>query len=158
MSPLQLEFLQNKAPERIHTYKQDEKQIVLRKIVLTLKEYVDYREQLLTAKVMLDPADRRKLIHDAAFKLAEAEGLVLKDDPGLLDEVTGLVEWPVVYMGSIDDVFMDVPAEALISSMRKHQKYFSCLDKAGNLSTRFVVVANTETLDGGKQIIAGISI
>ena len=122
---------------------------------LQVKEYEDYRKQLLTAKVMLDPADRRKLIQDAAFKLVEAEGLVLKDDPGLLDEVTGLVEWPVVYMGSIDDVFMDVPAEALILSMRKHQKYFSCLDKAGNLSTRFVVVANTETLDGGKQIIAG---
>jgi glycyl-tRNA synthetase beta chain len=122
---------------------------------LQVKEYADYREQLLTAKVMLDPADRTKLIHDAAFKLAEAEGLVIKDDPGLLDEVTGLVEWPVVYMGSIDDAFMDVPPEALISSMRKNQKYFSCLDKVGNLSTRFVVVANTEAPDGGKQIIAG---
>jgi glycyl-tRNA synthetase beta chain len=122
---------------------------------LHIKAYADYREQLLSAKVMLDPVDRGKLIHDTAFKLAKAEGLALKDDPGLLNEVTGLVEWPVVYMGSIDDVFMDVPAEALISSMRKHQKYFSCLDKGGNLSTRFVLVANTETLDGGKQIIAG---
>ncbi len=122
---------------------------------LQIKEYADYREQLLTAKIMLDPVDRTKLIYDAAFKLAEAEGLVIKDDPGLLEEVTGLVEWPIVYMGSIDDAFMDVPPEALISSMRKHQKYFSCLDKVGNLSTRFVVVANTEASDGGKQIIAG---
>ncbi|MEZ7878863.1 MAG: glycine--tRNA ligase subunit beta [Rhodospirillales bacterium] len=120
-----------------------------------VKDYDGYRAQLQSAKVMLDPADRKQLIHAAALKLADAEGLVLKDDPGLLDEVTGLVEWPVIYMGSIDDAFMDVPAEALILSMRKHQKYFSCLDKEGNLSTQFIFVANTETADMGKQIIAG---
>ena len=120
-----------------------------------VKDYDGYRAQLQSAKVILDPADRKQLIHAAALKLADAEGLSLKDDPGLLDEVTGLVEWPVVYMGSIDDAFMGVPAEALISSMRKHQKYFSCLDKEGNLSTKFIFVANTETPDMGKQIIAG---
>jgi glycyl-tRNA synthetase beta chain len=122
---------------------------------LQVKNYMDYREQLLTAKVVLDPADRRKLILDAALKLSEAEGLVFRDDPSLLDEVKGLVEWPAVYMGSIDGVFMDIPAEVLISSMRKHQKYFSCLDKSGTLSTRFVFVANMETPDGGKQIVSG---
>lgn len=114
-----------------------------------------YKEALNTAKVMLDPADRKALIAKDAEKLASAEGLTVKNDPGLLDEVTGLVEWPVVHMGSIDDAFMDVPAEALISSMRKHQKYFSCLDANGDLSTRFIVVANTETPDDGAQIIAG---
>lgn len=117
--------------------------------------FARYCSELRDAKVMLDPAERRQLIETRAKELANAENLTLKEDPGLLDEVTGLVEWPVVYMGSIDDVFMDVPAEALISSMRKHQKYFSCLNADGSLSTRFVVVANTETPDDGKQIIAG---
>ncbi len=114
-----------------------------------------YNDKLRMAKVMLDPAERRQLIETQALKLAAAEGLTLKGDPGLLDEVLGLVEWPVVLMGSIDEAFMDVPQEALISSMRKHQKYFSCLDKDGNLATRFVVVANTETPDNGAKVIAG---
>ena len=104
---------------------------------------------------MLDPNERRDLILAEATKLAEAEGLTLKDDQGLLNEVTGLVEWPVVYMGSIDDGFMEVPAEVLITSMKSHQKYFSCLDAAGNLANRFIVVANTETTDAGAQVVAG---
>ncbi|NQV99350.1 MAG: glycine--tRNA ligase subunit beta [Rhodospirillales bacterium] len=117
--------------------------------------FAAYAEKLRAAQVLIDPAARRQLIEDGALRLAAAEGLTLKDDPGLLDEVTGLVEWPVVHMGSIDDAFMDVPQEALISSMRKHQKYFSCLDADGRLATRFVVVANTETPDNGAQVIAG---
>lgn len=117
--------------------------------------FADYRAKLAEAKVTLDPSERRDLIAREATRLAEAEGLTLKNDPGLLDEVTGLVEWPVVYMGTIDDAFMDVPAEALITSMKSHQKYFSCLDAAGNLANRFIVVANTETTDGGKAVIAG---
>ncbi len=122
---------------------------------ITVSDYASYQSKLFDAKVMLDPQERRSLIETRAKQLAEAEGLTLKEDPGLLDEVCGLVEWPIVYMGSIDDVFMDVPAEALISSMRKHQKYFSCLNPDGGLATRFIVVANTETPDDGKQIIAG---
>jgi len=122
---------------------------------ITVTDFNDYKSQLAAAKVMLDPADRRKLILTEATKLAEAKGLTLKDDIGLLNEVTGLVEWPVVYMGSIDDEFMDVPPEVLITSMKSHQKYFSCLDKAGNLANRFIVVANTETTDGGTQVVAG---
>lgn len=122
---------------------------------LTASFFDAYKSGLNKAKVMLDPAERKELIASQAEALATAEGLTVKTDPGLLDEVTGLVEWPVVHMGSIDDEFMDVPAEALISSMRKHQKYFSCLDASGNLSTRFIVVANMETPDNGAQIIAG---
>jgi len=120
-----------------------------------VSDFTDYKSKLAAAKVILDPADRRTLILTEATKLAEAEGLTLKDDKGLLDEVTGLVEWPVVYSGQIDAEFMDVPPEVLITSMKKHQKYFSCLDADGNLANRFIVVANTETSDGGKQVIAG---
>ena len=120
-----------------------------------VKDFADYQKKLTAAKVMLDPAERRQLIKAEADKLAAAEGLTVKDDPGLLDEVTGLVEWPVVLMGSIDDAFMDVPPEVLTTAMRSHQKYFSCLDADGKLAPRFIVVANTETQDGGKAVTAG---
>ncbi len=115
----------------------------------------DYKTKLNTANVMIDPAERRELIATGAAKLAASEGLSLKDDRGLLDEVTGLVEWPVVLMGKIDDDFMDLPPEVLSTSMRAHQKYFSCLNGDGALANRFIVVANTETVDGGKQVVAG---
>ncbi|MBL8831787.1 MAG: glycine--tRNA ligase subunit beta, partial [Rhodospirillales bacterium] len=82
-------------------------------------------------------------------------GVKLRDDPGLLDEVTGLVEWPVVYAGAIDEKFMDVPAEVLVTSMRSHQKYFATLDADGSLARHFVVVANMETTDGGRMVVAG---
>ena len=73
----------------------------------------------------------------------------------LLDEVTGLVEWPVVLSGAIDQQFMDVPPEVLTTSMRTHQKYFATTDATGKLAARFVVVANTTTSDGGAAVIAG---
>jgi len=122
---------------------------------IEVSDFADYKQKLLAAKVMLDPAERRAKIAADADALAKAEGLSVKDDPALLDEVSGLVEWPVVYMGGIDDEFMDVPPEVLITSMKSHQKYFSCLDANGNLANRFIVVANTETDDGGKQVVAG---
>ena len=104
---------------------------------------------------MLDPAERRAKIDADAKALCEKGGCSLKDDPGLLDEVTGLVEWPVVLMGTIDEQFMDLPDEVLSTSMRSHQKYFSTLGADGKLANRFIVVANTETKDGGKQVVAG---
>ncbi|MCA3267884.1 MAG: glycine--tRNA ligase subunit beta, partial [Azospirillum sp.] len=81
--------------------------------------------------------------------------LKLRDDPGLLDEVAGLVEWPVVLVGDIDPQFMDVPQEALIGSMRAHQKYFAMLHADGKLARHFAVVANMETEDEGRTIVAG---
>ena len=120
-----------------------------------VKDFTDYKAKLLKAKVMLDPAERRARIEADARALCEKEGLSLKDDPGLLDEVTGLVEWPVVLMGTIDDEFMELPDEVLATSMRSHQKYFSTLGKDAGLANRFIVVANTETTDGGKQVVAG---
>ncbi len=120
-----------------------------------VKDFADYQGKLRAAKVMLDAAERKALISERAAKLAGAEGLAVKPDEGLLAEVAGLVEWPVVLMGRIDDAFMDVPGEVLATAMRSHQKYFSCLDKGGNLANRFIVVSNMETADGGAAIIAG---
>ena len=115
----------------------------------------DYRVKLKESYVILDPAERRALIATQAEKLAAAEGLVVKADDALLDEVTGLVEWPVVLMGHIDEAFMAVPPEVLTTSMRTHQKYFSLLKSDGSLAPRFIVVANMAAKDGGKTIVAG---
>ncbi len=117
--------------------------------------FADYRDKLRAAKVMLDPAERRAVIAEQAAKLAQAEGLTVKGDPALLDEVTGLVEWPVVLMGRIDEDFMALPPEVLSTAMRSHQRYFSTLDAGGKLANRFIFVANMETPDGGKAIVAG---
>lgn len=117
--------------------------------------FTDYANKLRHAFVVLDRDERKTYIAEHADAAAKAEGLTLRDDPGLLDEVTGLVEWPVVMTGKIDDAFMDVPDEVLITSMRAHQKYFSLLNADGSLAPRFVVVANTETKDDGAAIIAG---
>ncbi len=114
-----------------------------------------YAKRLREAKVVLDQDERRAFIKAEAERLAAAEGLRLRDDEGLLAEVAGLVEWPVVLMGSIDERFMDVPPEVLITSMRSHQKYFSLLNPDGSLAPRFVVVANRETADGGAAVVAG---
>ncbi len=117
--------------------------------------FADYKEKLRAAKVMLDREERKARIRTQAEILAGAEGLALAPDEALLEEVCGLVEWPVVLMGAIDEAFMDVPAEVLITSMRTHQKYFALSDKNGKMARRFVVVANTETQDGGKAVTAG---
>ena len=115
-----------------------------------VRDFADYRAKLRDAKVILDQTERRRLILEKARRLAAAEGLRLREDEGLLDEVTGLVEWPVPMLGSIDPEFMDVPPEVLVTAMRTHQKYFSLLDADGRLAPRFVLVANMEATDGGE--------
>ncbi len=105
--------------------------------------------------VILDPTERRRIIADGLARAAKKAGLTVRDDPALLDEVTGLVEWPVVLMGGIDAQFMELPPEVLTTAMRSHQRYFALLDKDGELAPHFALVANMETKDGGKQIIAG---
>ncbi len=122
---------------------------------ISVTSFADYKAKLRDAKVMLDPAERREVIRAGAEKAAADAGLSLKPDDGLLHEVAGLVEWPVVLMGRIDEDFMDLPPEVLSTSMRSHQKYFSVLDKDGKLAPRFIVVGNIEARDGGKEIIAG---
>lgn len=115
----------------------------------------DYLEKLAAAKVVLDPVRRSGLIESSATALAAGHGVRLKEDAGLLREVTGLVEWPVVLSGQIDDIFMDLPPEVLTTSMRAHQKYFSTVHADGSLASRFIVVSNMETEDGGAQIVVG---
>ena len=122
---------------------------------ITVSGVADYKEKLRAAKVMLDPEERRTVIREAAEKLAATAGLVLEDDPGLLAENAGLNEWPVPLMGGFDEDFLAVPEEALVSAMRKHQKYFALRDDAGKLAPRFVLVSNIETDDGGAAIVAG---
>lgn len=118
-------------------------------------DFAAYRDKLLAAKVVLDAGERAEIIKAGSENLAKSEGYVLRDDPGLLAEVAGLVEWPVPLMGVIDDAFMEVPAEVLTSSMRAHQKYFALETKDGKLAPRFITVANRETEDGGTAVIAG---
>ena len=117
--------------------------------------FAEYRDKLRDARVILDAAERRRIVADGAAALASGEGLTVRDDPGLLDEVAGLVEWPVPLMGRIDEEFMAVPEEVLITSTRSHQKYLSLLNPDGSLAPRFVVVANLQADDGGKEIVAG---
>ena len=115
----------------------------------------DYLSKLEQAYVIADKAKREAVILEKAEGLATAEDLVLVDDAGLLAEVAGLVEWPVPLMGRIDDAFMDVPEEVLVSVMRTHQKYLALRDKSGQLAPRFITIANIETADNGAKIIAG---
>jgi glycyl-tRNA synthetase beta chain len=117
--------------------------------------FADYAAKLEAAHVILDPAERRKIILAGAEKLCAEAQVSLKSDEGLLDEVTGLVEWPVPMLGTIDGQFMDVPPEVLIVSMKIHQRYFATTKKGGSLANRFVVVANTLAHDGGKAIVGG---
>ena len=120
-----------------------------------VSNFADYRDQLRKAYVILDAGERRKLIADALATTVQEAGFTLKPDEGLLDEVTGLVEWPVVLMGRIERDFMELPPEVLTTSMRTHQKYFAALDKNGALAPHFLVVSNMNAADGGKAIVAG---
>ena len=124
--------------------------------VITAKRFEDYRDKLRAAHVMLDAEERKAVIFEGVKQVAFIHGLEMIPDEGLLDEVAGLAEWPVVLLGQIENQFMDVPAEILQTSMRTHQKYFSLRDpKTGKFASMFAVVANMIAEDGGKQIVAG---
>ncbi|MBL0942412.1 MAG: glycine--tRNA ligase subunit beta [Alphaproteobacteria bacterium] len=120
-----------------------------------VKNFDDYKLKLASSYVILDQNERRKIIHKNATEIAHQQGLTLKSDDALLDEVTGLVEWPVTLLGSIDPLFMRLPSEVLITSMRVHQKYFALENAEGNLAPNFIVVANIQSVDDGKMIVAG---
>ena len=115
----------------------------------------DYMNKLRAAYVVLDSGERRSLIRDGADKLVVEAGLVIDPPSGLVDEIAGLVEWPVVLMGKFDTEFMEVPAEALVSSMTSHQRYIPVRDGDGSLVPRFVFAANTAGLDDGATITGG---
>ncbi|MDP4026776.1 glycine--tRNA ligase subunit beta [Methylobacterium sp. NEAU 140] len=123
---------------------------------IEVRRFDDYVQALERARVILD-ADRRKnvILHDAR-DLAFARGLDLVEDDGLLEEVAGLVEWPVVLMGGFDPAFLDIPAEAIRATIRANQKCF-VLRKSGSedLAPAFILVSNLVARDGGLAITAG---
>ena len=123
---------------------------------INVRRFDDYVEKLAKAHVVLDPARRRETILNDAKTLAFAQGLELVEDEGLLHEVAGLVEWPVVLMGAFNERFLDIPPEVIRTTIRANQKCFVLRDpKTGKLANRFLLVANIAAKDGGKEIVAG---
>ena len=120
----------------------------------SVTSFEDYEAKLKRAKVILRADERADMIWSEASNQAFAAGLELVEDKGLLNEVAGLVEWPVVLMGTIADDFLSLPPEVLTASMKEHQKFFSIRDKSGQV-VRFVTVANRETADQGATVLAG---
>jgi glycyl-tRNA synthetase beta chain len=120
------------------------------------RNFDKYFAELKRAHVLLDAEERKTLIAGEAKSLCEAQGLELVDDGGLLNEVSGLAEWPVVMIGTFDEKFLTLPDEVLTATMRGHQKYFSVKNpKTGRLANKFVFVANLEAPDGGAAMRAG---
>lgn len=123
---------------------------------IKVRRYDDYAPSLERAKVVLD-AERRKdiILHDAR-DLAFAQGLELVEDEGLLEEVAGLVEWPVVLMGSFDESFLEIPPEVIRTTIRANQKCFVLFDpRTDKLANKFVLVSNLAAKDDGKTIVGG---
>ncbi|MEP2922360.1 MAG: glycine--tRNA ligase subunit beta [Sulfitobacter sp.] len=121
----------------------------------TVTGFDDYTSKLKRAFVVLDAAERQDTIWNDAINMAFANGLEVVEDAGLLAEVAGLVEWPVVLMGRIGDDFLDLPPEVLQTSMKEHQKFFSVRNPKTGRIERFVTVANRTTADNGATILAG---
>jgi glycyl-tRNA synthetase beta chain len=122
----------------------------------TVRRLDDYKAKLEKAKVVLDAERRRDIILEEAKELAFAQGLELVEDDGLLAEVAGLVEWPVVLMGSFDEAFLHIPEEVIRATIRNNQKCFVLRDAAhAKLVNKFLLVSNLEAEDGGKAIVAG---
>lgn len=127
----------------------------LSKGAITVSSFDDYAAKLKRAHVILDPAEREARIWADATNMAFAAGLEVVEDRGLLAEVAGLVEWPVVLMGRIGEDFLGLPPEVLQTSMREHQKFFSVRNPRTGRIEGFVTVANTETADQGATILKG---
>jgi glycyl-tRNA synthetase beta chain len=122
----------------------------------TVKRFDDYVAKLAKAKVVLDPDRRKEIILADAKNLAFAQGFELIEDVGLLAEVAGLVEWPVVLIGTFDRAFLSIPPEIIQATIRNNQKCFVLRDPQSlALVDRFILVSNIEAEDGGKAIVAG---
>ena len=138
---------------------------------IEVRRFDDYVSKLEAAKVVLDPERRKNIILEDAKELAFAQGFELVEDQVLLDEVAGLVEWPVVLMGSFDQEFLSIPGEVIRATIRNNQKCFVVRDPKsgaasltslgdaaqapGKLANKFILTANIEASDGGKAIVAG---
>lgn len=121
----------------------------------SVTSFEDYTIKLKAAKVVLDSAEREAMIWSDASNMAFARGLELVEDKGLLAEVAGLVEWPVVLLGDIAEDFLGLPPEVLQTSMKEHQKFFSVRNPKTGRIEAFVTVANRETADHGATILKG---
>ena len=123
----------------------------------SVKRFDDYDQKLQNAKVVLDPERRKHIILEDAKTAAFAAGLELVHDEGLLEEVAGLVEWPVTLMGTFEEAFLEVPAEVIRATIRANQKCFVLRSHHVDqkLAAKFLLVSNIEAKDGGKKIVAG---
>jgi len=123
----------------------------------SVKRFDDYQQKLQNAHVVLDPERRKHIILEDAKTAAFASGLELIEDEGLLDEVSGLVEWPVTLMGSFEEAFLEVPAEVIRATIRANQKCFVLRSHHVDqkLAAKFLLVSNLEAKDGGAKIVAG---
>ncbi|AWL97800.1 MULTISPECIES: glycine--tRNA ligase subunit beta [Bradyrhizobium] len=123
---------------------------------ISVRRFEDYEAKLKAAKVILDPQARKDIIFADAKELTFAQGFELVEDQVLLDEVSGLVEWPVVMMGSFEAEYLAIPDEVIRATIRNNQKCFVVKDpKTGKLTNKFVLTANIEASDGGKVIVSG---
>ena len=122
---------------------------------MNVRRFEDYEAKLKAAKVILDPEARKDIILADAKELTFAQGFELVEDQVLLDEVSGLVEWPVVMMGSFEEEYLAIPDEVIRATIRNNQKCFVVKDpKTGKLTNKFVLTANIESSDGGKAIVS----
>src|SRR5216683_2288029 len=123
---------------------------------ISVRRFEDYQAKLHAAKVVLEPQGRKDIILADAKQLAFAQGFELIEDQALLDEVAGLVEWPVVAIGTFDREFLSIPGEVIRATIRNNMKCFVVSDpKTSKLTNKFVLTANIEASDGGKAIVAG---
>jgi glycyl-tRNA synthetase beta chain len=123
---------------------------------ISVRRFEDYEAKLKAAKVVLDPQARKDIILADARQLAFAQGFELVEDQALLDEVAGLVEWPVVMMGSFEKEFLSIPSEVIRATIRTNMKCFVVNDPdTGKLTNKFILTANIEAPDGGKTIVGG---
>ena len=122
---------------------------------IEVRRFEDYAQKLHKACVIVDANVRAETIRTEAKNLAFAQGLEMIEDEGLLKEVAGLVEWPVVLMGEFDKSFLNVPPEVIVTTIKNNQKCFALRDKNGKLSNRYLLVSNMVATDGGKMIVAG---
>ncbi len=120
-----------------------------------VSSFPEWYDGLRARRVIPAAGERRRLVQEGVAALAVAEGLQVVADDGLLDEVAGLVEWPVPLLGRIDGGYMDLPAEVMQVSMRVNQRYFALRTADGAAAPRFAFAANIEAVDGGAAIVAG---
>ncbi|KAJ6645041.1 Glycine--tRNA ligase beta subunit [Pseudolycoriella hygida] len=126
---------------------------------LIINDFADYRAKLIKAHVVLSQIERMELIKKQLEFIGQSLNLIIKEDKKLLEEVTGLVEFPVVMLGKIPEKFLTLPTEVLVSSMKSHQKYFNTFDQSGNFAPYFLFVSNMPSdremiIKGNEKVLA----